>query len=1321
MKKDEKKPCKLVNKVVPTVVGVSIAGAFTAIPVLAEEAPAAPVINNEQTIVTEDTQTQNVPDYSEANTSSLTQTEVSGDVVDSEDQMEESLYIAPAPALDAETVESDKKSQPLINPSSEDLVAVADETETNTEIQTVSEELAQKGNNSEMADAEERQPDDQEIENTAVADFLASVDNNTTITASASDESKDKVEDILDESKDKVDNELTEKAISLMRDGGFNEFLTKTVNLTSEQKQGLSENQVMELYDKYLAQYRVEGSDKLFDFERETYNPDGSLSEASKQQALDIINFMRELVGLGTVEWDSDSDRKAQAGVDYLDENNLDIDHNAANGSGNQDAIDGLQKSNLAQGSSGFSLWDLLLGMFADDDAYNKDVLGHRSWLFNQDAKKFGLGFVNNGKTVYLAVYIAGNKSSNDYDGFIDVNGSVPVEVIDEIRSSISYPWLIGLESGVTSSGDSFVDSVDIVITDSDGNVYNLKDFASASDIDRDDWFDFTSVNGKVGIIINPYGIYAKYGYQGLIGKSFTITVSGLVDKDGNPLELKYNVDFFSLLDALETREVNKKVVEDFTNDVNSIPSDLSWENYETIKAMKEAYDNMTDAQKALLDQEIVEKMNDAYETSEGLYQQRKEDEKVAQGVVNKIDAIGEVDLSSGGVIEEARKAYDSLTDTQKAIVDPSILNKLVEAEKQYDMLVAKDKADKEAVAGFVALVNKIPDEITLSDSSVIEAARKGYDALTADQKKMVNASDLSKLTGAENAYQVLVTQEADKAEAQKVMDLINKLPAEVSLEDETAINAARSAYSGLSERQKGYVDSVALTRLEQAEQKIAEIKLQNKEDSEAASEVEAAINQIPSEVTLKDETTINAAQNLYNALTDQQKALVAAESVQKLESAQKSLQTLKQEQAENMAKADAVEALIDQIPNEVRLDDEAAVQKARSAYDKLSDTAKGYVEKSFIQKLENAEKTIVVLKQEKIDQEAADQVTGLIAALPEAITLDNRDDVEAALKAYNNLTESQKAKVDQEKLKHLNNLVNTVIPELEADVVEEVINALPKAITLEEKEAVAEARAKYNALSNKAKGFVDSSVLTQLENAEKEISRLEQVKADTEAADQMNLLLQSMKEPSAVTLEDEAYLNNLQYTYDQLSDGAKGMVDENLVNKLKQCMNQIEVLKQEAAIQAEAQKVIDQINALPAELTLDDKAIVEAARKAYDSLSKEAKEQISKETLSKLAAAEQKLSELEAEKPVDPEKPVEPEKPGEGDIILPESPTLQEKPITADQKDKTDATAAVSQNGKTPGTGIENRSEAGAMVSILAAFGIGGLAFWKKRRKENR
>lgn len=1309
------------KKIVPTVVGFSIAGAFTAIPALAEKSSEAPAINSEQAIVTEDAQIQNVPDYSE--TSNLAQTEVSSDVDDSENQMEESLYIAPAPVLDAETVEANEKAQPLTNASSEDLEAVVNETETNTEIQTVSEELAEKENNSEMADAEEQQAASKEIKNTDVVNFLSSVDNNTTITASVPEESKDKVEDILDENKDKADSELTEKAMSLMKDNGFNDFLTRTVNLTSEQKQGLSENQVMELYDKYLAQYRVEGSDKLFDFERETYNPDGSLSEASKQQALDIINFMRELAGLGTVEWDSEYDNYAQSGVDFLDKNNLDIDHSAAAGKDDV-ANEGLTSSNLAQGGSRFSLWDLLLGLFADDDVYNKGTLGHRAWLMNPNATKFGLGYVNNGVTAYLAVYVIGDLNLGDgtYDGFSDVNGSIPVEILDEIRSSVSYPWLVGFDSDTDiNTNDNYNKDIKVTITDSDGNTYEFKNYSDASDVDTDDWFRFSSVNGQVSMVINPYSIYAKYGYQGLIGKSFTITVSGLVDKDGNPLELKYNVDFFSLLDALETREVNKKVVEDFTNDVNSIPSDLSWENYETIKAMKEAYDNMTDAQKALLDQEIVEKMNDAYETSEGLYQQRKEDEKVAQGVVNKIDAIGEVDLSSGGVIEEARKAYDSLTDTQKAIVDPSILNKLVEAEKQYDMLVAKDKADKEAVAGFVALVNKIPDEITLSDSSVIEAARKGYDALTADQKKMVNASDLSKLTGAENAYQVLVTQEADKAEAQKVMDLINKLPAEVSLEDETAINAARSAYSGLSERQKGYVDSVALTRLEQAEQKIAEIKLQNKEDSEAASEVEAAINQIPSEVTLKDETTINAAQNLYNALTDQQKALVAAESVQKLESAQKSLQTLKQEQAENMAKADAVEALIDQIPNEVRLDDEAAVQKARSAYDELSDTAKGYVEKSFIQKLENAEKTIVVLKQEKIDQEAADRVTGLIAALPEAITLDNRDDVEAALKAYNNLTESQKAKVDQEKLKHLNNLVNTVIPELEADVVEEVINALPKAITLEEKEAVAEARAKYNALSDKAKGFVDSSVLTLLENAEKEISRLEQVKADTEAADQMNLLLQSMKEPSAVTLEDEAYLNNLQYTYDQLSDGAKGMVDENLVNKLKQCMNRIEVLKQEAAIQAEVQKVIDQINALPAELTLDDKASVEAARKAYDSLSKEAKEQISKETLSKLAAAEQKLSELEAEKPVDPEKPVEPEKPGEGDIILPESPTLQEKPITADQKDKTDATAAVSQNGKTPGTGIENRSEAGAMVSILAAFGIGGLAFWKKRRKENR
>ncbi|MEG0379977.1 MAG: CAP domain-containing protein, partial [Eubacterium sp.] len=243
----------------------------------------------------------------------------------------------------------------------------------------------------------------------------------------------------------------------------FNAFLENSKGLTTEQKQGLTEDQVMDLYDKYLAKYHVKGSDKLFDFIDETYNSDGSLSQESMDQALAIINFMRELVGIKTVTWDDDYNKASQAGVDFLKDNKLDIDHEAANGSGNALAAKGLMCSNLAQGSRSFyDLWDLLLMFYGDDDASNRVALGHRAWMFNSSNTKMGLGYTTGNGLNYLAIYVMDMSNGYESDQYSDVNGSMPEEILEEIRTSISCPWQVGV--GYDTDQDS---DITVTITDS--------------------------------------------------------------------------------------------------------------------------------------------------------------------------------------------------------------------------------------------------------------------------------------------------------------------------------------------------------------------------------------------------------------------------------------------------------------------------------------------------------------------------------------------------------------------------------------------------------------------------------------------------------------------------------------------------------------------------------------------------------------------------------------------------------------------------------------------------------------------------------------
>ena len=118
-----------------------------------------------------------------------------------------------------------------------------------------------------------------------------------------------------------------------------------------------------------------------------------------------------------------------------------------------------------------------------------------------------------------------------------------------------------------------------------------------------------------------------------------------------------------------------------------------------------------------------------------------------------KINAIGEVTLESEEDIKTARAAYDALPEEIKAVV--SNLDVLTAAEAKYAELKAaaeKAAADKAAADAVAAKIEAI-GEVTLESEEEIKAARAAYDALTDDQKALVDAA---KLTAAETALEAL-------------------------------------------------------------------------------------------------------------------------------------------------------------------------------------------------------------------------------------------------------------------------------------------------------------------------------------------------------------------------------------------------------------------------------------------------------------------------------------------------------------------------------------------------------------------------------------
>ncbi|MBO6280855.1 MAG: Ig-like domain-containing protein [Bacilli bacterium] len=102
----------------------------------------------------------------------------------------------------------------------------------------------------------------------------------------------------------------------------------------------------------------------------------------------------------------------------------------------------------------------------------------------------------------------------------------------------------------------------------------------------------------------------------------------------------------------------------------------------------------------------------------------------------------------------------------------------------------------------------------------------------------------------------------------------------------------------------------------------------------------------------------------------------------------------------------------------DVTLNDEAAIKKARAAYDSLDADEKALVSQETLKKLTDDEAAY----QNLVDTAAANKVIELIDALPNAsdVTVNDKEAIEAARAAYESLTDAQKAKVPADKLQKL-------------------------------------------------------------------------------------------------------------------------------------------------------------------------------------------------------------------------------------------------------------------------------------------------------------
>ena len=152
-------------------------------------------------------------------------------------------------------------------------------------------------------------------------------------------------------------------------------------------------------------------------------------------------------------------------------------------------------------------------------------------------------------------------------------------------------------------------------------------------------------------------------------------------------------------------------------------------------------------------------------------------------------------------------------------------------------------------------------DEITLDNKEQLDAVKEKYESLTEEQKKKISKETKEKLEAASAEIEAL----------ESVYIKLDNFKTNVSLEDEEAILQARASYNSLTPAQQQKIPADVVDKLESAEETITDIK--------AINPVIDSIENLGVIIyNSETKTKLDATLVLYNALTDEQKALIADE-----------------------------------------------------------------------------------------------------------------------------------------------------------------------------------------------------------------------------------------------------------------------------------------------------------------------------------------------------------------------------------------------------------------------------------------------------------
>jgi hypothetical protein len=398
--------------------------------------------------------------------------------------------------------------------------------------------------------------------------------------------------------------------------------------------------------------------------------------------------------------------------------------------------------------------------------------------------------------------------------------------------------------------------------------------------------------------------------------------------------------------------------------------------------------------------------------------------------------------------IKTALDAYNALSPEAKALLPAetkaefeALAAILAEVNARITELAEENAspADREAADSFRntyrAILEKTTDNVIISDKEAVQAALTAYDSLT-DAVKDLLTNEKTLLDGLSTKIGQLETAAAETAANQQAANdftsthsaALALTVANVEITNKTAVQAALTAYNGLSAAVKALLPADTGTKLQALLDQIDVLEADTVANAFRTTHA-AILAKTTANVAISDKTAVNAALAAYDALSAPAKALLTNEKA-KLDELLAKIADLEAAANANLADREAADsfrntysAILEKTTDNVVIANKTAVQAAQTAYNGLTDAVKDLLtsEKDLlvallakIADLEAAENASV----EELEAAATFRTThsAALALTVSTVQLSNSGIVDVALSDFNDLSETVKVLLSSEK-----------------------------------------------------------------------------------------------------------------------------------------------------------------------------------------------------------------------------------------------------------------------------------------------------------------